>query len=161
MAVTTESASTRARAAARALATLGRGAKDAALEQIALAIERDSAAIDDVPVDALRRKTEDLRPERARIPEIHPVRRRRRDDHHVARGTRRVRMNELHECIVHGEAPSVDCDGISIDLERQLCGHARRHAVFGGAADEEQRVASLEVCGYLVVMKNARHLVLP
>ncbi len=45
MAVTTESASTRARAAARTLATLGRGAKDAALEQIALAIERDSAAI--------------------------------------------------------------------------------------------------------------------
>ena len=32
MAVTTESASTRARAAARVLATLGRGAKDAALE---------------------------------------------------------------------------------------------------------------------------------
>jgi glutamate-5-semialdehyde dehydrogenase len=45
MAVTTDSPSARARAAARTLATLGRGAKDAALEQIALAIERDSAAI--------------------------------------------------------------------------------------------------------------------
>ena len=45
MAVTTDSPSTRARAAARTLATLGRGAKDAALEQIALAIERESAAI--------------------------------------------------------------------------------------------------------------------
>ena len=45
MAVTTESASSRARAAARTLATLGRGAKDAALEQIALALERESAAI--------------------------------------------------------------------------------------------------------------------
>ena len=45
MAVTTESASARARAAARVLATLGRGAKDAALEQIALALERESDAI--------------------------------------------------------------------------------------------------------------------
>ena len=45
MAVTTESASTRARAAARTLAALGRGAKDAALEQIALALERETAAI--------------------------------------------------------------------------------------------------------------------
>ena len=45
MAVTTESASNRARAAARVLATLGRGAKDAALEQIALALERESDAI--------------------------------------------------------------------------------------------------------------------
>ncbi len=45
MAVTTESASSRARAAARTLATLGRGAKDAALEQIALALERESDAI--------------------------------------------------------------------------------------------------------------------
>ena len=43
MAVTTESASARARAAARTLATLGRGAKDAALEQIALALERERA----------------------------------------------------------------------------------------------------------------------
>ncbi len=41
MAVTTESASVRARAAARSLAALGRTAKDAALEQIALALERD------------------------------------------------------------------------------------------------------------------------
>ncbi|MDX6599801.1 MAG: glutamate-5-semialdehyde dehydrogenase, partial [Gaiellales bacterium] len=45
MAVTTESASTRARAAARTLAALGRGAKDEALEQIALALQRASAAI--------------------------------------------------------------------------------------------------------------------
>jgi glutamate-5-semialdehyde dehydrogenase len=45
MAVTTESASSRARVAARTLATLGRGAKDAALEQIALALERESDAI--------------------------------------------------------------------------------------------------------------------
>ena len=45
MAVTTESASARARAAARTLATLGRGAKDDALEQIALALERETAAI--------------------------------------------------------------------------------------------------------------------
>ena len=45
MAVTTESPSVRARAAARTLATLRRGAKDAALEQIALALERETAAI--------------------------------------------------------------------------------------------------------------------
>jgi glutamate-5-semialdehyde dehydrogenase len=45
MAVTTDSPSTRARAAARTLATLGRGAKDAALEQVALALERERAAI--------------------------------------------------------------------------------------------------------------------
>ena len=45
MAVTTESASARARAAARTLATLGRGAKDAALEQIAVALERETTAI--------------------------------------------------------------------------------------------------------------------
>jgi glutamate-5-semialdehyde dehydrogenase len=45
MAVTTKSPSTRARAAARTLAALGRGAKDAALEQIALALERETAAI--------------------------------------------------------------------------------------------------------------------
>ena len=45
MAVTTESTSARARAAARTLATLGRGAKDAALEQIALALERETTAI--------------------------------------------------------------------------------------------------------------------
>jgi glutamate-5-semialdehyde dehydrogenase len=45
MAVTTDNASTRARAAARTLATLGRGAKDAALEQIAVALERETAAI--------------------------------------------------------------------------------------------------------------------
>ena len=45
MAVTTESPSARARAAARTLATLGRGAKDAALEQIAVALERETAAI--------------------------------------------------------------------------------------------------------------------
>jgi glutamate-5-semialdehyde dehydrogenase len=45
MAVTTDSPSTRARAAARTLAGLGRGAKDAALEQIALALERQTTAI--------------------------------------------------------------------------------------------------------------------
>ena len=53
MAVTTDSPSARARAAARTLATLGRGAKDAALEQIALAIERDSAAIVEANADDL------------------------------------------------------------------------------------------------------------
>jgi glutamate-5-semialdehyde dehydrogenase len=45
MAVTTDNASARARAAARTLVTLGRGAKDAALEQIAVALERETAAI--------------------------------------------------------------------------------------------------------------------
>ena len=40
--MTTESASARARAAARTLAGLGRGAEDAALEQIALALERET-----------------------------------------------------------------------------------------------------------------------